>query len=79
MAFQPRPNDLGMNPTNARQRPSGWPVGRFDTYADAQRAVDSLADSDFPVQHLTIVGVDLMQVENVTGRGSEPRKVDTEF
>ncbi|MDY5784788.1 general stress protein [Corynebacterium sp.] len=57
----------------ARQRPTGWPVGSFDTYANAQRAVDTLADNEFPVEHLTIVGVDLMQVENVTGRLTWPR------
>ena len=27
--------------------PTGWPVGSYATYAEAQRAVDYLADSDF--------------------------------
>ena len=53
---------------NPRQVPTGWPVGSFKTYAEAQAAVDSLADRDFPVQKLTIVGVDLMQVESITGK-----------
>ncbi|GAA0538025.1 hypothetical protein GCM10011581_04920 [Saccharopolyspora subtropica] len=48
--------------------PSGWPIGSYSTYEEAQRAVDHLADSDFPVQEVTIVGVDLMLVERVTGR-----------
>ena len=49
--------------------PEGWPVGSFTDYADAQRAVDYLADSaDFPVEDVTIVGVNLMQVEKVVGR-----------
>src|SRR5580693_3945986 len=48
--------------------PKGWPVGSYPTYAEAQRAVDYLSDLEFPVQHVTIVGVDLMQVERVTGR-----------
>nr|VDG62960.1 Uncharacterised protein [Streptococcus thermophilus] len=52
----------------ALQRPSGWPVGSFTTYAEAQAAVDGLSDREFPVENLTIVGVDLMQVEKVTGR-----------
>ncbi|MCQ4619413.1 general stress protein [Corynebacterium sp. CCUG 70398] len=52
----------------ALQRPSGWPVGSFNTYAEAQAAVDGLSDREFPVENLTIVGVDLMQVEKVTGR-----------
>ena len=48
--------------------PKGWPVGSYPTYAEAQRAVDYLSDNQFPVQQVTIVGVDLMQVERVTGR-----------
>lgn len=48
--------------------PTGWPVGSFKTYAEAQAAVDMLSDKDFPVQEITIVGVDLMQVENVHGK-----------
>ena len=48
--------------------PKGWPIGSYGTYAEAQRAVDYLSDEQFPVQHVTIVGVDLMQVERVTGR-----------
>jgi hypothetical protein len=48
--------------------PTGWPVGSYATYEEAQRAVDHLADSDFAVSDLTIVGVDLMLVERVIGR-----------
>lgn len=43
-------------------------VAVYPTYADAQRAVDHLADNDFPVQDLCIVGTDLKQVERVLGR-----------
>lgn len=50
------------------ERPASWPVGSFNTYAEAQAAVDSLSDREFPVENLTIVGVDLVQVEKVTGR-----------
>ena len=53
--------------------PKGWPVGSYPTYAEAQRAVDYLSDQQFPVQQVTIVGVDLMQVERVTGRLSWPK------
>ncbi len=53
--------------------PKGWPIGSYPTYAEAQRAVDYLSDQQFPVQHVTIVGVDLMQVERVTGRLTWPR------
>jgi hypothetical protein len=48
--------------------PTGWPIGKYGTYEEAQRAVDYLADHDFPVTEVTIVGVDLMLVERVTGR-----------
>ncbi|WP_188545722.1 general stress protein [Rhodococcoides trifolii] len=48
--------------------PSGWPIGSYPTYAEAQRAVDYLSDEEFSVQDVTIVGVDLMQVERVIGR-----------
>lgn len=58
-------------------RPTGWPVGSYDKYEDAQRAVDYLADNDFPVEEVTIVGVDLMLVERVTGRLSWGRVLGT--
>ncbi|MBK0870590.1 MAG: magnesium transporter [Saccharopolyspora sp.] len=48
--------------------PTGWPIGSYGTYEEAQRAVDHLVQSDFPVQDVTIVGVDLMLVERITGR-----------
>lgn len=37
-------------------------------YGDAQRDVDRLSDAGFPVEHLTIVGRDLVMIEDVTGR-----------
>ncbi len=43
-------------------------LGVFDSYADAQKAVDQLADADFPVKNLAIVGTDLRLMERVTGR-----------
>jgi len=43
-------------------------VGQYATYAEAQRAVDYLADNEFTVQDVTIVGVDLMLVERVLTR-----------
>nr|WP_026197352.1 general stress protein [Sciscionella marina] len=48
--------------------PTGWPIGSYETYEEAQRAVDYLADSEFAVQDVTIVGVDLMSVERVVAR-----------
>ena len=43
-------------------------VGIYQTYADAQKAVDYLADQRFEVQNLAIVGTDLKSVERVLGR-----------
>ena len=48
--------------------PVGEEVASFATYPEAQRAVDSLSDDGFPVQHLAIIGTDLRQVERITGR-----------
>ena len=48
--------------------PTGLSVGTYDSYADAQKAVDHLADEKFPVENLAIVGTDLRQVERFTGR-----------
>jgi hypothetical protein len=48
--------------------PRGQVVGTYDTYVEAQRAVDFLSDKQFPVQHVSIVGSDLKMVENVLGR-----------
>lgn len=56
-------------PTNSLPTlPEGWPIGSYDTYKEAQRAVDHLADNEFPVQDVTIVGVEPMLVERVAGR-----------
>jgi hypothetical protein len=44
------------------------PVADYRTYAEAQRAVDFLSDSHFPVEKTSIIGSDLRMVENVIGR-----------
>lgn len=54
--------------TNLPTLPDGWPIASYDTYEEAQRAVDHLADSAFPVQEVAIVGVEPMLVERVAGR-----------
>jgi hypothetical protein len=50
--------------------PSGWPIGSYESYEDAQKAVDHLAGSDFPVTDVTIVGVEPMLVERIAGKMS---------
>ncbi len=63
---------FGRTPASAANRlptlPDGWPVASYDTYKEAQHAVDHLADNEFPVQGVTIVGVDPMLVERVDAR-----------
>ncbi|MEV7647912.1 general stress protein [Arthrobacter sp. NPDC089319] len=56
-----------------RALPQGELIGNYRSYLDAQKVVDYLADQEFPVQHVTIVGNDLKTVERVTGRLSYPR------
>uniref|UniRef100_UPI002E2C9056 general stress protein n=1 Tax=Puerhibacterium puerhi TaxID=2692623 RepID=UPI002E2C9056 len=53
--------------------PKGDEVAAYDTYLEAQQAVDFLADNKFPVENVTIVGTDLKMVERVTGRLSYGR------
>jgi hypothetical protein len=59
---------LRAEPTGVPTPPTGWPIGSYATYAEAQRAVDYLADNDFPIQDVTIVGVEPLIVERVTAR-----------
>ena len=47
----------------------------YDTYDEAQKAVDYLSDHEFPVQNVLIVGTDLKQLERVTGRLTRGRVI----
>ncbi|HEY8753969.1 MAG TPA: general stress protein [Arthrobacter sp.] len=58
---------------DARTVPTGDTVGSYTSYLDAQKAVDYLADQQFPVHMVSIVGNELKMVERVTGRLSYPR------
>lgn len=51
----------------------GRVVATYENYAQAQRAVDFLSDSGFPVEHLRIVGHGLRSVEDVAGRLTKGR------
>jgi hypothetical protein len=53
--------------------PRGQILATYDTYAEAQKAVDFLSDEGFPVQHVFIVGSDLRMVEDVMGRLTRAR------
>ena len=50
-------------------------LGVYDSYEEAQKAVDYLSDHEFPVQDLLIVGTDLKQLERVTGRLTRGRAI----
>ena len=52
--------------------PQGETVASYSTYLEAQKAVDHLAEHQFPVQQVTIVGSDLKMVERVLRRLSYP-------
>ncbi len=69
MAFTSSKGGVPPTPT----LPTGVQIASFDTYLEAQRAVDLLSDKEFEVQHTTIVGTDLRMVERITGRLSYPR------
>ena len=60
MPVMPNPIDATKNPV----------LASFSTYAEAQKAVDTLSDNKFAVDKLAIVGVDLRTIEKVLGRMS---------
>jgi hypothetical protein len=59
---------LGKQPSSIFELNFPQSVGIYPTYADAQKAVDYLADEKFEVQNLAIVGTELKSVERVLGR-----------
>jgi hypothetical protein len=63
MSSQPAPRPAGRF---SLQYPMS--LGVYDSYEEAQKAVDYLSDNEFPVQDVLIVGTDLKQLERVTGR-----------
>lgn len=67
------PNRAPSQLSIAPEMPRGEVVGRYRTYAEAQKAVDYMSDEHFPVAMVSIIGSDLKSVEQVTGRLSYPR------
>jgi hypothetical protein len=45
-------------------------IASFDSYAEAQRALATLADRQFPVEHASIIGRDVRLVDRVMGHVS---------
>ncbi len=69
-SFAPNPS----SPMGEAPRVTAWnTVASFSSYAEAQAAVDQLAQAGFPVQEVEIVGSDLRLVEQVTGRMTPAR------
>ncbi|MGO1318911.1 MAG: general stress protein [Galactobacter sp.] len=65
----PRPEQARIFPAI----PRGEVIGRYENYLDAQKIVDYLADNDFPVANVSIIGNDLKLVERVKTKLSYPR------
>ncbi len=63
----------GVNSISTNGLPRGELLGRYTSYLDAQKLVDYLADNDFPVASVTIVGNDVRTVERVTAKLSYPK------
>ncbi|WP_199849682.1 general stress protein [Blastococcus sp. Marseille-P5729] len=57
-----------MPPGAVPERPASTVIATYRNYLDAQRLVDQLSDSGFPVQHVRIVGRGLHSVEQVLTR-----------
>jgi hypothetical protein len=57
-----------MEPEPRVREPRRVVVASYDSYPEAQRAVDYLSDRRFPVERVAIVAEDLRLVEQVTGR-----------
>lgn len=61
-------------PTLPSAADAAWnTVVGYDTYAEAQAAVDRLSDERFPVERIDIIGSGLRTVERVTGRLTKGR------
>ena len=57
-----------MEPEPGVRQPRRVVVASYESYPEAQRAVDHLSDERFPVERVAIVAEDLRLVEQVTGR-----------
>lgn len=62
------PSLFSRRPRQFPTLPRGEVVAHFETYLEAQAAVDTLSKRDFPVSQVSIVGSGLKTVERVTGR-----------
>ena len=58
---------MAVSPTTS-PRTSRRTIKSFSSYEHAERAVDSLSDQGFPVEHVAIVGTGLRYIEQVNKR-----------
>jgi hypothetical protein len=68
MAPMTNPSAFGARARLQPSIPKGDVVGSYETYPEAQQAVDKLAHAQVDVSLVSIVGSDLKTVERVTGR-----------
>ncbi|WP_199731527.1 general stress protein [Leucobacter sp. OH1287] len=50
------------------EKPAGQVVSTYSTHAEARHAIDVLAEENFPVRSISLIGNGLSSVERVTGR-----------
>jgi hypothetical protein len=65
---QKREETTSMEPGPGGRDPRRVVLASYESYPEAQRAVDYLSDERFPVERVAIVAEDLRLVEQVTGR-----------
>ncbi|GAA4023079.1 hypothetical protein GCM10022247_54210 [Allokutzneria multivorans] len=54
--------------TDPRASHQRRPIGSYENYGEAERAVDYLSDNGFPVERVAIIGSDVKLVEQIVGR-----------
>jgi hypothetical protein len=63
-AHAPTSQSTSSQSTDGRQRT----IATYESYSEAERAVDYLSDNKFPVERVAIIGSDVRMVEQVVGR-----------
>ena len=68
MTTQPRATTSSHTDSQQGGGDTRRPIAEYDSYDAAERAVDYLSDSGFPVSRVAIIGSDVRLVEQVVGR-----------
>lgn len=64
---------MSTEPSRAAAPATRRTIATYDSYAEAERAVDFLSDEGFPVERVAIVGSGIRLVEQVGGRVTSAR------